>query len=392
VKEVVVTGRGVVTSLGEGADPFFDALIGRRSGIADGVGAANEFDPETVMTAKEARRSDRFSHFAIAAAQQAWDEAAPEGMDMERAGVIIGTGVGGLGTLERETLAWLKEGDRAVSPMFVPMMMPNAAAGLIAMRFGLHGPGFSVASACATGGHAIGEAKRMIERGEADLVVAGGSEAAITNVCLAAFKRMGAMSKDGISRPFDLKRDGFILGEGAGVVVLESEEHARGRGAKVYGKVAGYGASNDAFHITMPDEDGKGAIRSMRHALEDAGAQPGDIGYINAHGTSTPFNDKIETLSIKGVFGSNGGVPPVSSTKSAIGHLLGAAGAVEAVISLSAIERGVLPPTLNLTEPDPECDLDYVPDGPREAPGLKAVLSNSFGFGGQNATLVLTGA
>jgi 3-oxoacyl-[acyl-carrier-protein] synthase II len=272
------------------------------------------------------------------------------------------------------------------------MMMPNAAAGLIAMRFGLHGPGFSVASACATGGHAIGEAKRMIERGEADLVVAGGSEAAITNVCLAAFKRMGAMSKDGVSRPFDLKRDGFILGEGAGVVVLESEEHARARGAKVYGRVAGYGASNDAFHITMPDEDGRGAIRSMNAALRDAGASTSDVGYINAHGTSTPFNDKIETIAMKSVFGNNGGVPPVSSTKSAIGHLLGAAGAVEAVISLSAIERGVLPPTLNLEEPDPECDLDYVPDGPREAPGLKVVLSNSFGFGGQNSTLVLTGA
>jgi 3-oxoacyl-[acyl-carrier-protein] synthase II len=392
VTDVVVTGRGVVTSLGEGADPFFDALIARRSGVADGVGAAPEFDPETVMTAKEARRSDRFSHFAVAAAQQAWDEAAPEGMDMERAGVIIGTGIGGLGTLERETLAWLKEGDRAVSPMFVPMMMPNAAAGLIAMRFGLHGPGFSVASACATGGHAIGEAKRMIERGEADLVVAGGTEAAITNVCLAAFKRMGAMSKEGISRPFDLQRDGFILGEGAGVVVLESEEHARARGAKVYGRIAGYGASNDAFHITMPDEDGKGAIRSMNAALRDAGASASDIGYINAHGTSTPFNDKIETVAVKQVFGNNGGVPPISSTKSAIGHLLGAAGAVEAVISLSAIERGILPPTLNLEEPDPECDLDYVPDGPREAPGLKVVLSNSFGFGGQNSTLVLTGA
>jgi 3-oxoacyl-[acyl-carrier-protein] synthase II len=276
--------------------------------------------------------------------------------------------------------------------MFVPMMMPNAAAGLIAMRFGLHGPGFSVASACATGGHAIGEAKRMIERGEADLVVAGGSEAAITNVCLAAFKRMGAMSKEGISRPFDRNRDGFILGEGAGVLVLESEEHARARGAKVYGRIAGYGASNDAFHITMPDEDGRGAIRSMNAALRDAGASASDVGYVNAHGTSTPFNDKIETIAMKTVFGSNGGAPPVSSTKSAIGHLLGAAGAVEAVISLSAIERGVLPPTLNLEEPDPECDLDYVPDGPREAPGLKVVLSNSFGFGGQNSTLVLTGA
>jgi len=392
VTDVVITGRGVVTSLGESPDDFFDSLVGRRSGIADGVGACTEFDAETVMTPKEARRSDRFSHFAIAAAQQAWDEAAPEGFDPERVGVVIGTGVGGLGTLERETLAWLNEGDRAVSPMFVPMMMPNAAAGLIAMRFGIEGPGFSVASACATGGHAIGEAKRMIQRGDADLVVAGGSEAAITNVCLAAFKRMGAMSKSGLSCPFDARRDGFILGEGAGVFVLEAEEHAKARGAKVYGKVAGYGASNDAFHITMPDEEGKGAVRSMRRALEDAGAQPKDVGYINAHGTSTPYNDKIETIAIKSVFGSNGGVPPVSSTKSAIGHLLGAAGAVEAVISLSAIERGVLPPTLNLEEPDPECDLDYVPDGPREAPGLTTVLSNSFGFGGQNATLVLTGA
>lgn len=385
--DVVITGRGVVTSLGESPDDFFDSLVGRRSGIADGVGACTEFDAETVMTPKEARRSDRFSHFAIAAAQQAWDEAAPEGFDPERAGVVIGTGVGGLGTLERETLAWLKEGDRAVSPMFVPMMMPNAAAGLIAMRFGIEGPGFSVASACATGGHAIGEAKRMIERGEADIVVAGGSEAAITNVCLAAFKRMGAMSKSGLSCPFDARRDGFILGEGAGVFVLESEEHAKARGAKVYGRVAGYGASNDAFHITMPDEEGKGAVRSMRRALEDAGAQPKDVGYINAHGTSTPYNDKIETIAIKSVFGSNGGVPPVSSTKSAIGHLLGAAGAVEAVISLSAIERGVLPPTLNLEEPDPECDLDYVPNTAREKK-VRVALNNSFGFGGHNATLI----
>jgi 3-oxoacyl-[acyl-carrier-protein] synthase II len=392
VTDVVITGRGVVTSLGEGADAFFDALLQRRSGLADGVGPCADFDPESAMTPKEARRADRVSQFAVAAAQQAWDEAALNGFDPERAAVIVGTGVGGLETLERETLNWLQHGERAVSPMFVPMMMPNAAAGLIAMRFGIHGPGFSVASACATGGHAIGEAKRMIQRGEVDLVVAGGTEAALTGVCLAAFKRMGATSREGISRPFDARRDGFVMGEGAGVVVLESEEHARARGAKIYGKVAGYGATNDAYHITQPDEDGRGAIRAMRNALQDAGAQPHDVGYINAHGTSTPFNDKIETKAIKDVFGSNGGVPPVSSTKSAIGHLLGAAGAVEAVISLSAIERGVLPPTLNLEEPDPECDLDYVPDGPREAPGLQAVLSNSFGFGGQNATLVLTGA
>lgn len=390
--DVVITGRGVVTSLGEGADPFFDALLDRRSGLVDGVGPCSDFDPEVAMTPKEARRSDRFGQLAVAAAEQAWREAAPEGLDPERGGVVVGTGVGGLDTMERNTLAFLQEGERAVSPMFVPMMMPNAAAGLIAMRHGLQGPGWSIASACATGNHAIGEAKRMIERGEADLVVAGGTEAALTGVCLAAFKRMGATSRVGISRPFDAQRDGFVMGEGAAILVLENAEHARARGAKVYGRVAGYGASNDAFHITMPHEDGRGAIKAMTLALRDAGAQPGDVGYVNAHGTSTPFNDKIETQAIKDVFGGNGGAPPVSSTKSAIGHLLGAAGAVEAVISLCAIDRGLLPPTLNLEEPDPECDLDYVPDGPREAPGLNAVLSNSFGFGGQNATLVLTGA
>ena len=390
--DVVITGRGVVTSLGEGADPFFDALLDRRSGLVDGVGPCSDFDPEVAMTPKEARRSDRFGQLAVAAAEQAWREAAPEGLDPERGGVVVGTGVGGLDTMERNTLAFLQEGERAVSPMFVPMMMPNAAAGLIAMRHGLQGPGWSIASACATGNHAIGEAKRMIERGEADLVVAGGTEAALTGVCLAAFKRMGATSRVGISRPFDAQRDGFVMGEGAAILVLENAEHAKARGAKVYGRVAGYGASNDAFHITMPHEDGRGAIKAMTLALRDAGAQPGDVGYVNAHGTSTPFNDKIETQAIKDVFGGNGGAPPVSSTKSAIGHLLGAAGAVEAVISLCAIDRGLLPPTLNLEEPDPECDLDYVPDGPREAPGLNAVLSNSFGFGGQNATLVLTGA
>jgi 3-oxoacyl-[acyl-carrier-protein] synthase II len=390
-RAVVITGRGAVTSLGEGADPFFDALLERRSGIVDGVGAATEFDPERWMTPKEARRSDRFSQMAIAAAQQAWDEARPDGLDPERGAVVLGTGIGGLETMQRNVQAFLEEGERAVSPMFVPMMMPNAAAGLIAMRYGLEGPGWSLASACATGGHAIGEAKRMIERGDADLVLAGGTEAALTSVCLAAFKRMGATSRSGVSRPFDAERDGFVMGEGAAVLVLEAEEHARARGATIHGRVAGYGASNDAFHITMPHEEGRGAIKAMRSALRDAGAEPGDIGYVNAHGTSTPFNDKIETLAIKAVFGADD-APPVSSTKSAIGHLLGAAGAVEAVASLGAIQRGLLPPTLNLEHPDPECDLDYVPDGPREAPGLKAVVSNSFGFGGQNAALVLAEA
>jgi 3-oxoacyl-[acyl-carrier-protein] synthase II len=392
VTGVVVTGRGVVSSIGEGADAFFEALLAKRSGIEDGAGACTNFDPETAMTGKEARRADRFTQLAVNAAEQAVAEAAFDGIEPERLGVIVGTGVGGLMTLEAECKAWLEGGDRAVSPLFVPMMMPNAAAGTIAMRIGAHGPGFSVASACATGAHAIGEAVRLIDRGEADVVVAGGSEAALTGLCMAAFRKMGALSREGISRPFDARRDGFVMGEGAGVVVLEREDHARARGATIYGRIAGYGASNDAFHITQPDENGRGATQAMRVTLADAGAQPSDVGYLNAHGTSTPFNDKIETAAIRGVFNGANTPPPVSSTKSAIGHLLGAAGAVEAIVCLEAVRRGVLPPTLNYEDPDPDCDLDYVPEGPREAPGLELALSNSFGFGGQNACLAVSAA
>jgi 3-oxoacyl-[acyl-carrier-protein] synthase II len=389
---VVVTGRGVVSSIGEGADAFLDALAERRSGLRDGLGRIEDFDPETVMTPKEARRMDRFSQLALVAAEQAMAEAGlPDGIDPERLAVVMGTGVGGLETLEREVRTYIERGDRAVSPLFVPMMMPNAAAAHIAMRHGAHGPGWSLASACATGGHAIGEAARMIVRGEADAVVAGGTEAAMTDFCLAAFRRMGALSRQGISCPFDARRDGFVMGEGAGVLILEAEEHARARGASARARVVGYGASNDAFHITAPDEDGAGATKAMRAALADAGAAAGDVGYINAHGTSTPFNDRIESLAVHRVF-ENGDAPPISSTKSAIGHLLGAAGAVEAVATIGALERGVLPPTLNYEEPDPECDVDCVPDGPREAPGLELALSNSFGFGGQNACLALARA
>ncbi len=384
--EIVVTGRGVVSSIGESADEFFDALLAKRSGIADGIGACSDFDPETAMSPKDVRRSDRYTHLAVAAADQAAREAGvPDGVDPARLGVLVGTGVGGLATLEEQCRNFFEGGERAVSPHFVPMMMPNAAAGAIAMELGAHGPGFSVSSACATGSHAIGEAKRMLERGEADVVVAGGTEAAITPLCVAAFKSMGALSREGVSRPFDARRDGFVMGEGAGVIVMERAEHARARGAEILGYVAGYGASNDAFHMTQPDKDGRGAEKAMRAALADAGADPQDVGYINAHGTSTPFNDRIETVAIHSVF--NGGSPPVSSTKSAIGHLLGAAGAVEAIATLEALRRGLLPPTLNFEEPDPECDLDYVPDGPREAPGITLALSNSFGFGGQNACL-----
>ena len=394
--DIAITGRGVVTSIAEGADAFFDALLERRSGIVEDLGEVSGragapcsgFDPALAMTPKEARRSDRYTQFAMAAAAQATAEAGlPGDVDVERLAVLMGTGVGGLMTLETECVKFHDAGRdvRAVSPLFVPMMMPNAAAGMIAISLGAHGPGFSVSSACATGTHAIGEAKRMIELGEADVVVAGGTEAGMTPLCMAAFERMGALSRDGISRPFDARRDGFVMGEGAGCLVLERGDLARERGAKIFGYVVGYGASNDAFHMTQPDETGRGATKAMKAALADAGADPGEVGYINAHGTSTPFNDKIETRAIHNVF--NGGSPPVSSTKSAIGHLLGAAGAVEAVAVLCALQRGILPPTLNFGEPDPDCDLDYVPDGPREAPGLELAMSNSFGFGGQNACL-----
>jgi 3-oxoacyl-[acyl-carrier-protein] synthase II len=390
VTQVVITGRGVVSSIGEGVDTFFDALLKKKSGIADGVGACVDFDPEVAMSPKEARRSDRYTQLAVAAAVQAAEEAGlPDGVDPLRLGVLVGTGVGGLTTLQNECQAWLEGGDRAVSPHFVPMMMPNAAAGTIAMRLGAQGPGFSVSSACATGGHAIGEATRMIVRGEADAVVAGGTEAALTGLCIAAFKRMGALSREGVSRPFDAERDGFVMGEGAAVLVLEREEHAKARGAEILARVAGYGASNDAFHITQPHEEGRGAIQAMRSTLENAEASPTDVGYINAHGTSTPFNDKIETVAIKQVFNGSATPPPVSSTKSHIGHLLGAAGAVEALVCVEAVRRGVLPPTINYASPDPDCDLDYVPEGPREAPGLELALSNSFGFGGQNACLAV---
>jgi 3-oxoacyl-[acyl-carrier-protein] synthase II len=390
---VVVTGRGVVSSIGEGADAFFESLLAKRSGIADGIGACDDFDPEVAMSPKEARRADRYTQMAIAAADQAAAESRlSDGIDPERLGVIVGTGVGGLVTLQAECEAWLNGGDRAVSPLFVPMMMPNAAAGMIAMRLGAHGPGFSVSSACATGGHAIGEATRMIQRGEADAVLAGGTEAALTGLCIAAFRRMGALSREGVSRPFDAERDGFVMGEGAAVLTLEREDHARARGATIMARIAGYGASNDAFHITQPDENGRGAIQAMRATLQDADAGSGEVGYINAHGTSTPFNDKIETLAIKQVFNGSSSPPPVSSTKSNIGHLLGAAGAVEAVVLVEAVRRGVLPPTINYERPDPECDLDYVPEGPREAPGLELALSNSFGFGGQNACLAVAKA
>ena len=387
---VAITGRGVVTSLGEGADAFFDALIAGRSGIFEGLSACRDFDPERSLDPRAARRMDRFTQFGLVAALEAAAEAGVSDCDPDRVAVILGTGVGGLNTLQEQCTSFLERGERGVSPNFVPMMMPNAAAGHVAIALGLHGPGFSVASACATGSHAIGEGLRMIERGTADVVLAGGTEAALTSLCIAAFKRMGALSSDGQSRPFDARRDGFVMGEGAGVLVLEREEHALARKAKVLGRVVGYGASNDAFDMVQPDENGFGAGVAMRGALEDAGASPVDVDFISAHGTGTPFNDRIETLAIRELFGAD--APPVSSTKSAIGHLLGAAGATEALVCVETLRRGIMPPTINYEEPDPDCDLDYVTEGAREAPGIKLALSNSFGFGGQNACLAFTTA
>ncbi|WCB92052.1 3-oxoacyl-[acyl-carrier-protein] synthase 2 [Baekduia alba] len=389
---IVVTGRGVVSPVATGVEAFFDALLGMQGGISeDGIAPCAEFDPETTMTPKEARRTDRFAQLAIDAAHQAAAEAdLPNGVDPRRIGVIVGTGVGGLTTLQAECKTWLEEGDRAVSPLFVPMMMPNAAAGQIAMRLGLHGPGFSIASACSTGAHSIGEAARMIQRGEVDAMIAGGTEAALVGLCLAAFRRMGALSRVGESRPFDTRRDGFVMGEGSAILVLEREEHARARGAQIFARVTGYGASNDAFHITQPEENGRGAIEAMTDALADADLAPSDVGYVNAHGTSTPINDRVETIALRKVFSDDG--PPVSSCKGAVGHTLGAAGAIEALACVEALRRGALPPTLGLEDIDPECEADHIAGAPREAPDVKVALSNSFAFGGQNATLVLEAA
>jgi 3-oxoacyl-[acyl-carrier-protein] synthase II len=380
----------VVTSLGEGADAFFDALLAGRSGIVDGLSDCRDFDPEQHIDARAARRMDRFTQLGLVASLEAAEEAGVGDCDPSRVAVLLGTGVGGLTTLQEQCTSFLERGERGVSPNFVPMMMPNAAAGQVAIRLGIHGPGFSVASACATGSHAIGEAMRMIERGHADVVLAGGTEAALTSLCLAAFRRMGALSTEGVSRPFDARRDGFIMGEGAGVLVLEQEDHARARGATVYGRIVGYGASNDAFDMVQPDEGGLGALVAMRAALADADLVPDDIDFISAHGTSTPINDRIETIAIRELFGAD--APPISSTKSAIGHLLGAAGATEALVCVETLRRGVMPPTINYEEPDPDCDLDYITQGAREAPGIKLALSNSFGFGGQNACLAIAAA
>jgi 3-oxoacyl-[acyl-carrier-protein] synthase II len=391
-REVVVTGVGAVTPLGVGARTLYERWRAGASGIQDGVGACTEFDPTDHLSVKEARRSDRFTQFAMVASDEAmreagWDTEMP--YDVRRVGCIIGTGIGGIGTLEHGKETLIEKGAAKVSPLAVPLMMGNAGAAGVAMRHGLRGHSYSILSACAAGAHSIGAAVRMIQCGDADAVLAGGSEAALTPLSKAAFGALDALSDSGISRPFDARRDGFVMGEGGAVLVLEDGERARERGASILGTIAGYGASSDAHHLTAPRADGAGAVEAMAQALKDAGYGPRDIVYVNAHGTSTPLNDRAETIAIKEVLGD--GVP-VSSLKSSIGHLLGAAGAVEAVATILALRDRVAPPTLNYEEPEEGLDLDYVPNEARtlDIDGRPAVaLSNAFGFGGHNAVLCL---
>jgi 3-oxoacyl-[acyl-carrier-protein] synthase II len=405
-RRVVVTGLGVVTSIGHDVASFWSGLVAGKIGVdrvslfdpssfACQIGAeVRNWDVNQLMDPKEARRNDRYTHFGFVAAKQA---VADSGLDMakedgDKVGVIIGSGIGGMHTYETQLKILYDRGPRKVSPFTIPSLIGNMCSGLVAIELGARGPNFGMVSACATGTHSLGEAAHAIRRGDADVMVAGGSEAAITPFAYASFCSMKAMSTRnddprGASRPFDKNRDGFIMGEGAGILVLESLEHARARGARVYCELAGYAATCDAYHITQPDPDGKGLSMAMRRALDSAGSAPADVDYINAHGTSTPYNDKYETLAIKKVFGEHARLVPISSTKSMTGHLLGAAGGIESVVCVKTIEKGVVPPTMNLDEPDPDCDLDYVPNAARQVK-VKTVLSNNLGFGGQNASVV----
>jgi len=397
----VITGVGAVTPLGVGADALIDRWSDGVCGIEDGEGRCDEFEPTDFLSRKEARRADRFAQFAIVSADEALEAAGwmPElPYDPNRIGCVIGTGVGGLGSLEAQENVLRDKGANQVSPLAVPLMMGNAAAAAVAMRRGIHGQTYGVVSACAAGNHAIGTATRMIQSGEADAVIAGGAEAAITELANAAFGAMGATSPSGISRPFDARRDGFVMGEGGGTLILEDADAAEKRGAALLGEVLGYGATSDAHHLTAPEPSGADAARAIEIALEDAGLAPSDVDYVNAHGTSTPLNDRSETDALKTALGKDAHRIPVSSTKSAIGHLLGAAGAVEAIATIEALRRGAAPPTLGWAEREEGLDLDYVPDSPRSLPtqngnGRLVAISNSFGFGGHNAVLCLsTGA
>ena len=405
-RRVVVTGVGLVTALGTGTEETWKGLCDGRSGVGQIsrfdstdfstkiAAEVKDFDPLRWFDKKDLKKMDFFIYYAVAAADFAMKQS---GLIIdqelsERVGVFIGSGIGGFTVIEREHKALLEGGPRKISPFFIPSSIINLAAGQVSIRFGARGPNSAPCTACSSGAHAVGDAFRVISRGDADAMICGGSEAAITPMGVGGFAAMRALSTRNdeplrASRPFDAERDGFVVGEGAGVLVLEELEYAKRRGAKIVAELAGYGMSGDAFHITLPPDDGRGAHRVMLNALTDAGVKPEEIGYINAHGTSTPPNDRIETYAIKQLFGTHAKNLAVSSTKSMIGHLLGAAGAVEAGISSIVVERGILPPTINYENPDPDCDLDYVPNQMRKK-DVRYALSNSFGFGGTNAALL----
>jgi 3-oxoacyl-[acyl-carrier-protein] synthase II len=404
-RRVVVTGLGCVSPLGIGVDETWKGLVEGRSGItritkfdasklpSQIAGEVKNFKPQDFMPEKLVSRVDTFIQYAIASARMALEDAKLVEVELgERAGVIIGVGMGGVGQVEHYTRILDERGYKRVTPFFIPMIIPNMAAGQVAILFGAKGPNLAVCTACAAGNHAIGEAYRMIKNGLIDIAICGGTESLITPLTVAGFSVMKALSTrndepEKASRPFDAKRDGFVIAEGSGILVLEELTHAQKRGAKVYAELIGYGATCDAYHMTAPSPDGEGAETCMKLALEDANIAPNEVDYINAHGTSTPLNDVAETKAIKKVFGEHAYKLMVSSTKSMTGHLLGGAGGLEAVITVKALETGIVPPTINLEEPDPECDLDYVPNQARRA-NIKVAMSNAFGFGGTNACLV----
>ena len=399
-RRVVITGLGAVSPLGVGARALHERWSLGECGIADGEGACREFEPKELLSVKEVRRLDRFSQFALVASSEAlahagWDGELP--YDPMRIGCVIATGIGGINTVEIQHDIMRAKGPRAVSPLGIPAYMPNAGAAAVAMKHGLKGQMYGVVSACSGGAHAIGSAMRMIQYGDADAALAGGAEATLTEFGFACFNSMQALSPTGISRPFDARRDGFVMGEGSGVLVLEEASAAQARGATILGEIAGYGSTSDAYHLTAPEPSGSAASRAIELALADAGATPADISYVNAHGTSTQLNDAAETVALKRALGEERAKQiPVSSTKSAIGHLLGAAGAVEAVATAQVLSTRVVPPTLGYEVPDPELDLDYVPGEARPLlaanGGPPLAISNSFAFGGHNVALVLRGA
>ena len=407
-RRVVVTGMGCISPVGNNVKETWESILAGKSGATNithfdaskhktrFAAEVKGFDPVALFGAREARKMDRFTQFATAAAVEALAQAGLQidESNRDRVGIVTGTGIGGIGTLLEQANVLRERGPERVSPFLIPMMIADSAAGMLAIRFGARGPNMAISTACASGNNAIGEATEMIRRGAADAMIVGGSEAAIVPVCMAGLNVMTALSTrnegpQSASRPFDKDRDGFVMGEGAGVLILEALEHAQGRGAQILCEVSGYGTTDDAHHISAPAENGAGAALSMKLALENAKLIATDIQYINAHGTSTPLNDKSETAAIKTVFGEQAYNIPISSTKSMTGHLLGASGALEAVICTLVIREGILPATINYHTPDLECDLDYVPNQPRKA-SPKHVMSNSFGFGGHNATLILS--